>query len=224
MLVLKRNDRINVFIFCFLVNVMLQIRLVSSGDMSKLREVMEQKAREQGIDPHNLKKGETFMIPPELNDEEEGSHHMPMAHRCDGCTAVAHQFEKAFAKAHMHVKKGHPLSLADVLDVADLVCDKRLREYGLKNINGDKYLSGEGLPKEKEPGILEAGGKWDARLSTLCKELIEKYEEDGIYDFYKNKGKDRLVYSLCTSYCSEDEMTTLRKVLQPLKVNKRDEF
>lgn len=63
----------------------------ASGDNKKLRELMEEKAREQGIDPNNLRPGETFMIPPELSDEEEGSHHMPEAHRCVGCTAVAFQ-------------------------------------------------------------------------------------------------------------------------------------
>uniref|UniRef100_A0A182YU42 DUF3456 domain-containing protein n=1 Tax=Biomphalaria glabrata TaxID=6526 RepID=A0A182YU42_BIOGL len=197
--------------FCKLVCIALAVHTVLvSGDMKKLRETMEKKAREQGIDPNNLKPGESLMIPPELTDEEEGSRHMPEAHRCDGCTAVAFQFEKAFGKALKHVKKGQPLSLADVLDVADLVCDKRLKEYGLKNINGEKYLSGEGLPKEKEPGILEAGGKWDARLSTLCRELIEMYEEDGIYDFYRAKGMEKLAVSLCTAYCSPEQLNAMK--------------
>ncbi|XP_059142585.1 marginal zone B- and B1-cell-specific protein-like [Physella acuta] len=183
----------------------------ASGDNKKLRELMEEKAREQGIDPNNLRPGETFMIPPELSDEEEGSHHMPQAHRCDGCTAVAFQLDRAFTKAHKQVKKGALLSLADVIDVTELVCDKRMKDYGLKNVNDVKMLSGPGLKNENTPGIVEAGGKWENRLSNLCKELIEKYEEEGIYEFYRKKGDNKLAASLCKTYCSKQQIQQLQK-------------
>ncbi|XP_005099898.1 marginal zone B- and B1-cell-specific protein [Aplysia californica] len=189
--------------------------VVWSGENEKLREAMMNSARAQGIDPDNLKPGQMLMTPPDMSDEEEGSQFMPKIHRCDGCRAVAYQLEKnAFPSAERKKKKGQKLGDSEILDVTENLCNNGFhRQYGLKNVKGKNVLSGEGLESADEPGMMEAGGRWQARLQNLCKELIEEYEEDGIYEMYTERGEHKLELPLCSSYCKGADRKKLQDEL-----------
>ncbi|GFS00290.1 marginal zone B- and B1-cell-specific protein-like [Elysia marginata] len=84
--------------------------------------------------------------------------------------------------------------------------------YGLKEHKGRKLLSGPGLVAGDIPGMMEGGGKWEARLRTLCLEIIEEHEEEGVYDFYKELGPGNLSNGLCLSYCNnKKEILSLKQ-------------
>uniref|UniRef100_A0A0B6YM38 DUF3456 domain-containing protein n=1 Tax=Arion vulgaris TaxID=1028688 RepID=A0A0B6YM38_9EUPU len=191
------------------IGLQLLLLLSCSGlgqEDKKLNEAMAKAAKDQGIDPDNLKPGEMYMVPPVLTDEEEGSRQMPRVHRCSGCKAAAFQFQKGFATAEKKLRKGLRLPYSDVLEVAETVCEKKMGGYGVKNVKGKKYLSGEGLEHDKEMGMMEAGGKWEVRLKTLCEELIELYEEEEIYEKFVKRGENDLSDTLCSNYCSLEEI------------------
>ncbi|GFN99567.1 plasma cell-induced resident endoplasmic reticulum protein, partial [Plakobranchus ocellatus] len=114
-------------------------------------------------------------------------------------------------KAMKSVKANGRLPLADQIEVAEIVCEKKLLGYGLKEARGKKLLSGPGLAGEQLPGVMEAGGKWEARLKTLCFELIEEFEEEGIYNVYTVFGSGGFSQGLCGSYCKgKDEINAVK--------------
>ncbi|CAG5125330.1 unnamed protein product [Candidula unifasciata] len=162
------------------------------------------------VSPEELKLGQEKMTPPVMTEEEEGSRQLPRQYRCSGCAAIAYQFQKQFSIAESRFKKGKRLPYSDVLEVAESVCEKKLKGYGLKSVKGEKFLSGEGLEHDKDMGIMEAGGKWEVRLKTLCGELIELYEEEEIYEQYVQRGDSNLAVTLCVHYCTPRERNELK--------------
>ena len=47
------------------------------------------------------------------------------------------------------------------------------KDYGVKELtSGGKVLNGPGVESD-EPGVIQGGGKWPRRLSSMCKALVE---------------------------------------------------
>ncbi|BFZ04460.1 hypothetical protein BsWGS_07499 [Bradybaena similaris] len=183
---------------------------VSKDSVRGFDETTVKTDRLSDVSSDKLKPGQEYMTPPEMTDEEEGSRQLPRKYRCSGCAAVAYQFQKQFSVAEGKFKKRRRLQYSDVLQITEDVCEKALKGYGLKSVKGEKFLSGEGLVHDKDMGIMEAGGKWEVRLKTLCGELIEQYEEEAIYEQYVNRGESSLAFTLCVSYCTPSETEELK--------------
>ncbi|KAK3800309.1 hypothetical protein RRG08_020285 [Elysia crispata] len=187
--------------------VLTSLLVLSMAEEELDEGILQQKMAENGMDPQTSQ----VFKPPKMTDEERGSRHMPKYLRCAGCVAIAHQFELEYKSALKSVKAKKRLSLVDQIDVAETVCKKKMNEYGLKEHEGKKLLSGPGLAAADIPGMMEGGGKWEARMTTLCLEIIEEFEEEGVYDIYSEVGDGSFASGLCSSLCeSEDEIASLK--------------
>ncbi|XP_017528584.2 marginal zone B- and B1-cell-specific protein [Manis javanica] len=140
---------------------------------------------------------------PQLDDEEKYSAHMPAHLRCDACRAVTYQMwqhlAKAEAKLHPQDSGGRrELSESVYTDVLDQTCSQTWQDYGVREVNQVKRLSGPGLTKGPEPSIsvMIMGGLWPARLSTTCLHYLGEFGEDHIYEAHQ-RGREALEVLLC---------------------------
>ncbi|XP_006180402.1 marginal zone B- and B1-cell-specific protein [Camelus ferus] len=154
---------------------------------------------------------------PQLDDEEKYSAHMPAHLRCDACRAVAYQMSqhltKAEAKLHTLDSGEHQeLSESVYTDVLDQSCSQTWQDYGVREENQVKRLTGPGLNKVPEPSIsvMITGGPWPTRLFTTCLHYLGEFGEDQIYEAHQ-QGRGALETLLCggpRGACSEDEQVT----------------
>ncbi|XP_008566844.1 PREDICTED: marginal zone B- and B1-cell-specific protein [Galeopterus variegatus] len=150
---------------------------------------------------------------PQLDDEEKYSAHMPAHLRCDACRAVAYQMwqhlAKAEARLHTPDSRGQrKLSELIYTDVLDRSCSQNWQDYGVREVNQVKRLTGPGLSKGTEPSIsvMITGGPWPIRLSTTCWQYLGEFGEDQIYEVHQ-QGQGALEALLCGGHqraCSEE--------------------
>jgi len=152
---------------------------------------------------HGVPPGQQRMSfkPPQLSDEEEMSLHMPAYLACDACVAVSNQLIGGFMNAHRHTALEKDLPEADVIEALEDVCTyQTFSAYGLTEHNGRHRLRGPGLdPSMNEGGISHMGGKWPARLATMCLETVGVFEDEvmELYTKWKLSEKKDLTDFLC---------------------------
>ncbi|NXO29015.1 MZB1 protein, partial [Cisticola juncidis] len=100
---------------------------------------------------------------PQLSPEERLSPHMPQSLRCDACQAIAFQIEEHLRKAEGKVGK-KALKESDYLEVLERSCSQDWESYGVLELDGEKRLSGPGLPGPQSLSVLVSGGPWPGRL------------------------------------------------------------
>ncbi|EHB02332.1 Proapoptotic caspase adapter protein [Heterocephalus glaber] len=140
---------------------------------------------------------------PNLDEEEKYSAHMPAHLRCDACRAVAYQMwqhlAKAEAKLHTPDSRGRQeLSESEYTDVLDRSCSQNWQDYGVREVNQMKRLTGPGLGKGPEPSIsvMVTGGPWPNRLSRMCLQYLGDFGEDEIYEAHQ-QGREAVEALLC---------------------------
>ncbi|XP_037364238.1 marginal zone B- and B1-cell-specific protein [Talpa occidentalis] len=154
---------------------------------------------------------------PQLDDEEKYSTHMPAHLRCDACRAVAYQMWQHLAKAEakLHTPDSgewQELSESAYTDVLDRSCSQTWQDYGVREVNQVKHLTGPGLNKETEPvvSVMITGGLWPSRLSMTCFHYLGEFGEDQIYEAHQ-QGREALETLLCgppRGACSGDALAT----------------
>lgn len=171
------------------------------------------------------KSGTISFSPPTLNDEEAHSKHIPTHLKCDACTVIAYKIRKAFDKEHAKRKSVKQLPESDIIRIVEEVCWDKFEQYGIKEVNKIKRLSGPGLETEEVPGVMQGGGKWPERLSRFCHSYNEELEDTNIYTHYLQNKKD-LTSFMCrnnqkpgmTDVCGKQT----RPYLKPQKKGKKD--
>ncbi|XP_005382130.1 PREDICTED: marginal zone B- and B1-cell-specific protein [Chinchilla lanigera] len=140
---------------------------------------------------------------PHLDEEEKYSAHMPAHLRCDACRAVAYQMwqhlAKAEAKLHTPDSRGRrALSESEYTEVLDLSCLQNWQDYGVREVNQVKRLTGPGLSQGPEPSIsvMVTGGPWPNRLSRMCLQYLGDLGEDEIYEAH-HRGQEAVEALLC---------------------------
>ncbi|KAL0607905.1 Marginal zone B- and B1-cell-specific protein [Plecturocebus cupreus] len=154
---------------------------------------------------------------PQLDDEEKYSTHMPSHLRCDACRAVAYQMWQNLAKAETKLHSPNSggqreLSESVYLDVLDRSCSRNWQDYGVREVDQVKHLTGPGLSEGREPSIsvMVTGGPWPTRLSRTCFHYLGEFGEDQIYEAHQ-QGRGALEALLCGGphrACSEEVSAT----------------
>ncbi|XP_032825300.2 LOW QUALITY PROTEIN: marginal zone B- and B1-cell-specific protein [Petromyzon marinus] len=119
---------------------------------------------------------------PELSDEEGHSQHMPQHLRCDACRAIAYQMQEHLSRA---VQK-RELPESELLDTMEQCCSQSWNDYGVKELSGQKRLSGPGLEAQDAMGMMMGGGKWPFRLLQMCHALLGELGEEEIYAAFRS--------------------------------------
>ncbi|NWH87112.1 MZB1 protein, partial [Aegithalos caudatus] len=109
---------------------------------------------------------------------------------CPGC-AFSPQIEEQLSKAERKVGK-KALKESDYLEVLEKSCSQDWEGYGVLELDGEKRLSGPGLPRQQPLSVLVSGGPWPGRLSKLC----HGYGEAQIYGAHR-RGPAALRQLLC---------------------------
>nr|KAF6482200.1 spermatogenesis associated 24 [Molossus molossus] len=152
---------------------------------------------------------------PQLDDEEKYSAHMPAHFRCDACRAVAYQMWKHLTKAEakLHTPRGRQaLSESVYTDVLERSCSHTWQDYGVREVNQVKRLTGPGLSNGPESSIsvVITGGPWPTRLSRTCLHFLGEFGEDQIYEAHQ-QGQGALQALLCggpQGLCPEEAPAT----------------
>eukprot|EP01062_Namystynia_karyoxenos_P010901 TRINITY_DN13893_c0_g1_i1.p2 TRINITY_DN13893_c0_g1~~TRINITY_DN13893_c0_g1_i1.p2 ORF type:complete len:231 (+),score=66.62 TRINITY_DN13893_c0_g1_i1:82-693(+) len=160
--------------------------------------------------------------PPSVSEEEQYSQVMPEQYRCDACRAAALAMDTKLREAaanprNHHPKRKHPpgtlpfIGDAAVIEALETACSyspgSPLAAYGVKNVDGVNMLSGPGVRGENLPGIVQGGGRWPARLSQVCQELLGAHDEDGIYSAHRaslKPGAKPIADFLCRAPCAAE--------------------
>ncbi|NXP40573.1 MZB1 protein, partial [Leiothrix lutea] len=132
---------------------------------------------------------------PQLSPEERLSPHMPESLRCDACHAIAFQIEEHLRKAEGKVGK-KALKESDYLEVLERSCSQDWESYGVLELDGEKRLSGPGLPRQQPLSVMVSGGPWPNRLSKLCHGYVGEQGEAQIYTAHR-RGPAALRQLLC---------------------------
>ncbi|XP_005065334.2 marginal zone B- and B1-cell-specific protein [Mesocricetus auratus] len=138
---------------------------------------------------------------PVLDDEEKYASYMPDHLRCDACRAVAYQMGQHLEKAEAKSPDSsdlQELSESIYTDVLDRTCSQKWQSYGVQEVNQMKRLVGPGLSKGTEApiSVMITGGPWPNRLSRTCFQYLGEFEEDQIYEAYR-QGHETLEALLC---------------------------
>ncbi|XP_049642005.1 marginal zone B- and B1-cell-specific protein [Suncus etruscus] len=140
---------------------------------------------------------------PQLDEEEKFSAHMPPHLRCDACRAVAYQMWQHLANAEAKLKtpdaRGRlELRESEYTDVLDQSCSQSWQDYGVREVNQVKRLTGPGLNQgpEQRISVIVSGGLWPIRLSRTCLHFVGEFGEDQIYNAYQ-QGQGTLETLLC---------------------------
>ncbi|NXL85939.1 MZB1 protein, partial [Alectura lathami] len=99
---------------------------------------------------------------PQLSAEERLSPHMPAALRCDACHAIAFQLEEQLSRAEAKLSR-KVLSESDYVEVLERSCSQGWDIYGVQELNGEKRLTGPGLPGQEPLSVAVTGGPWPGR-------------------------------------------------------------
>ena len=125
--------------------------------------------------------------PAQFDPEEQHSTFMPDHFRCDSCRAVAHQLYTTYRRyndRHAYLKLRVPTS--DLITLVETACSsKTYDEYGVKSVEGDVRLQGPGI-EFPGAGVIAGGSHWPSRLSKICQQVFEDYDEDEIYALFKD--------------------------------------
>ncbi|NWW12684.1 MZB1 protein, partial [Oreocharis arfaki] len=132
---------------------------------------------------------------PQLSPEERLSPHMPESLRCDACHAIAFQIEEQLRKAEGKVGK-KALKESDYMEVLERTCSQDWESYGVLELDGEKRLSGPGLPTQQPLSVMVSGGPWPNRLSKLCHGSVGERGEAQIYGAHR-RGPAALRQLLC---------------------------
>lgn len=141
-----------------------------------------------GVEESEDKKSGTLSFkPPALDDEDAHSLHMPQNLKCDACCVVAYQLQTKFSQAHKKRPSLKVLPESIIYDITESICESKFDKYGIKDVNGQKRLSGPGLETADVPGIMQGGGKWPNRLREMCAMYIGEIGEEEIYEAYRKE-------------------------------------
>ncbi|NXS31595.1 MZB1 protein, partial [Pomatostomus ruficeps] len=132
---------------------------------------------------------------PQLSPEERLSPHMPESLRCDACLAIAFQIEEQLSKAEAKVGK-KALKESDYLEVLERSCSQDWDGYGVLELDGEKRLSGPGLPRQQLLSVMVSGGPWPSRLAKMCHGYVGERGEAQIYGAHR-RGPAALRRLLC---------------------------
>lgn len=166
-------------------------------------------------DPSEARPGERKMTfkPPQLTEEEEKEVFLPKSMKCDGCQAVATQWDKTFAKAHLSRKKDYRLDEGQVFETMERACEPATYEvYGISTTDsGANRLKGPSV-NANGYGVTQMGGMTPFRLSQTCKMYLGELEEWDVYKRWLSESKDPEVQEplkkfLCleeTDHCAKD--------------------
>ncbi|NXH22326.1 MZB1 protein, partial [Bucco capensis] len=132
---------------------------------------------------------------PQLSPEERLSPHMPQSLRCDACHAIAFQIEEQLRKAERKVGR-KVLSESDYMEVLERSCSQGWDSYGMQELDGEKRLTGPGLPSQKPMSVMVTGGPWPGRLSKMCHSYVGEQGEVQIYRAHR-QGPAALQELLC---------------------------
>ncbi|XP_019620268.1 PREDICTED: marginal zone B- and B1-cell-specific protein-like [Branchiostoma belcheri] len=122
---------------------------------------------------------------PDVNSEESESMHMPDYLKCDACRIIAYKFTERLEKVTK--KRTKTLSESEIIDTFEEVCEASWDDYGIKEVDGLKRLSGPGLETKEVPGVMQGGGKWPYRLKEMCYNYVGIEGEEELYDVFKSK-------------------------------------
>ncbi|NXB34504.1 MZB1 protein, partial [Eulacestoma nigropectus] len=132
---------------------------------------------------------------PQLSPEERLSPHMPESLLCDACHAIAFQIEEQLRKAEGKMGK-KALKESDYVEVLERSCSQDWESYGVLQQDGEKRLSGPGLPRQQPLSVMVSGGPWPSRLSKLCHGYVGEQGEAQIYGAHR-RGPAALRQLLC---------------------------
>lgn len=121
----------------------------------------------------------------ELTEEEAMSEVMPPQFQCLACKAVTYQINKHLEELQpkdpkvleKSVLRQQAIRLTESLEEACHL--DTYKDYGVKDLSGDagKVLIGPGIENE-QAGVIQGGGKWPRRLSSICKRIVEEEEDE----------------------------------------------
>ena len=155
---------------------------------------------------------------PKLNEEDERSLHFPRDNylmKCDACSAIAYQIEKALKEAEAMYKEcregGEPLRESVMLDTFDQVCKAKFwdKAYGVKPWKRDGKtlrISGPGSdPSVTQQRDMRSGGaRWGLRFRSRCGVLVgDAGGEYDVYDMYREKGYGGFGRHMCLEMTSD---------------------
>uniref|UniRef100_A0A8C5UK26 Marginal zone B and B1 cell specific protein n=1 Tax=Malurus cyaneus samueli TaxID=2593467 RepID=A0A8C5UK26_9PASS len=139
---------------------------------------------------------------PQLSPEERLSPHMPGSLLCDACHAIAFQVGtgettgvQTPAPLGTRVMERLPLSLGVPSDHFHSNPPSS-RSYGVLELDGEKRLSGPGLPSQQPLSVMVSGGLWPSRLSKMCHGYVGERGEAQIYGAHR-RGPAALRQLLC---------------------------
>uniref|UniRef100_A0A8C5X9Y8 Marginal zone B and B1 cell specific protein n=1 Tax=Malurus cyaneus samueli TaxID=2593467 RepID=A0A8C5X9Y8_9PASS len=132
---------------------------------------------------------------PQLSPEERLSPHMPGSLLCDACHAIAFQIEQQLLKAERKMGK-KALKESDYIEVLERSCSQDWESYGVLELDGEKRLSGPGLPSQQPLSVMVSGGLWPSRLSKMCHGYVGERGEAQIYGAHR-RGPAALRQLLC---------------------------
>ncbi|RUS76416.1 hypothetical protein EGW08_015826 [Elysia chlorotica] len=185
---------------------------VAKNDDPKSRKFSEddrQYLKDSGLDPDSLSPDTVIIKPPSYTDEEETSIGMPAAYRCDGCRVISYQLQESFSKEEKKRGGSKALSESDLIDAVERVCKDEFESYGLMSTpTGEKFLKGPGLGRTQTSGSVDKGPMWPKRLRHMCLEILDVYDEDELYEMYRESGSSLVETELCDRYCSKGKRKT----------------
>ncbi|NXG04989.1 MZB1 protein, partial [Sakesphorus luctuosus] len=133
---------------------------------------------------------------PQLSPEEQLSPHMPESLRCDACQAIAFQIEEQLSRAERKVGR-KALKESDYMEVLERSCSQGWESYGVHELDGEKRLTGPGLPGQQQPlSVMVSGGPWPGRLSKMCHGYVGERGEAQVYEAHR-RGPAALRELLC---------------------------
>ncbi|MBN3301543.1 MZB1 protein, partial [Amia calva] len=105
------------------------------------------------------------------------------------------------------------------MEALDESCLQNWEQYGLKEVDGVKRLSGPGLETENEMGMVMLGGPWPQRLFKMCHKYLGDHDETKIYQEFRNNPdslEDYLCYGnfgVCTKLSEKLKINSQKKEL-----------
>ncbi|NXK97843.1 MZB1 protein, partial [Formicarius rufipectus] len=132
---------------------------------------------------------------PQLSTEEQLSPHMPESLLCDACQAIAFQIEEQLSRAERKVGR-KALKESDYVEVLERSCSQGWESYGVHELDGEKRLTGPGLPRQEPMSVMVSGGLWPVRLSKMCHGSVGERGEAQIYETHR-RGPAALRELLC---------------------------
>jgi len=155
----------------------------------------------------------------ELTEEESMSEVMPSQFRCLACKAVIYQINQRLdvlqpkdpKTLEKSVLRQQTIRLAETLE--DVCSVTTYKDYGVKDLAGDggKVLNGPGIENE-EVGMVQGGGKWPKRLSSMCKHMVEEEEDETTIAAHWRKGS---LARKCDVDCGKTKAAKPSKAAKP---------